>query len=95
MEYSDNGDLFQKITTHQKQQQYIAEDLIWKIFIQIVRGLKALHEIKIFHRDLKSANILLTTEGRAKVADFGTAKIMVRLSYCILYAAFCLLHALY
>lgn len=40
MEYSDNGDLFQMITDASKAQQYIQEDDIWKIFIQVVRGLK-------------------------------------------------------
>ena len=33
MEYSDNGDLFQKITESQKKQMYIQEDEIWKILI--------------------------------------------------------------
>ena len=75
MEYSDDGDLFQKITTHQKQQQYIPEDEIWKIFIQIVRGLKSLHDVQIFHRDLKSANIFLSTDGTAKLGDMNVSKL--------------------
>jgi serine/threonine protein kinase len=29
---------------HQKEQTYLKEDEIWKIFIQIVKGLKMLHE---------------------------------------------------
>jgi serine/threonine protein kinase len=65
------------------------------IALDTATAMRFLHHSRVVHGDLKSANILLTTEGRAKVADFGTAKIMVRLSYCILYAAFCLLHALY
>ena len=59
MEYADNGDVFQKICSYQKRETYIKEKKIWYIFIQIVRGLKALHDRKILHRDMKSANIFL------------------------------------
>ena len=33
MEYADAGDLYQKITKHQKDQTYLKEDEIWRIFI--------------------------------------------------------------
>jgi hypothetical protein len=33
MEYADYGDLFQKITRHQKEQTYIKEEEVWRIFI--------------------------------------------------------------
>jgi len=75
MEFSDGGDLFQRITRHQKEQQYIQEDDIWRMFIQVVRGLKALHEAKIFHRDLKSANIFLSKDGTAKLGDMNVSKV--------------------
>jgi len=35
------------------------EKHIWKIVIQVVRGLKSLHDLNILHRDMKSANIFL------------------------------------
>lgn len=35
MEFADNGDLFQKITTHQKKGQLFPEEEIWNIFIQV------------------------------------------------------------
>jgi len=75
MEYSDGGDLFQKITHYQKVQQYIQEDEIWKIFIQVVRGLKSLHDVSIFHRDLKSANIFLSNDGTSKLGDMNVSKV--------------------
>jgi NIMA (never in mitosis gene a)-related kinase len=63
MEYANDGDLFQKIINHQKNSTWFKEDYIWKIFIMVVRGLKALHELDIMHRDLKSANVFLTKDG--------------------------------
>jgi hypothetical protein len=33
MEYADNGDLFQKITEHQKKSTEFSENEIWKVFI--------------------------------------------------------------
>jgi serine/threonine protein kinase/tetratricopeptide (TPR) repeat protein len=40
----------------------------------IAQGLAEAHRQGIVHRDLKSENILVTPEGRAKIADFGIAK---------------------
>ena len=53
MEFADNGDLFQKITDCQKNGTWIDENEVWRIFIQTVRGLRALHNLKILHRDMK------------------------------------------
>lgn len=36
MEYCDHGDLFQRISQHQKEQSYMKEDDVWRVFLHIV-----------------------------------------------------------
>ena len=75
MEYADKGDLYQKIAQFKKIGCLMEEIDIWKIFIQMTKGLKALHDLKILHRDLKSANIFLFSDGSAKIGDLNVSKV--------------------
>ncbi len=52
---------------------------ILDIAIQTARGLQYSHERGMIHQDVKPGNILLTTGGEAKIADFGLAKAGSRL----------------
>lgn len=42
---------------------------------QIALGMAAAHDLGVIHRDLKAENILITPAGRAKITDFGIAKL--------------------
>ncbi|KAH6775946.1 chitin elicitor receptor kinase 1 [Perilla frutescens var. hirtella] len=75
-EYIDNGNLSQHLRGK------VTEPLTWSTRVQIAldsaRGLEYIHEHTVpmyIHRDIKSANILIDTNFRAKVADFGLTKL--------------------
>ena len=82
MEYADNGDLYQKILSYKKKSIFFEESEIWKIFIQLVKGLKSLHDLNILHRDLKSANVFLCKNNNIKLGDLNVSKVLKKgLSY--------------
>ena len=78
MEFADRGDLYQQIVAHKKTAKFFEERDIWRIFIQLVKGLKALHDLKILHRDMKSANVFLFSNGCAKLGDLNVSKVARR-----------------
>jgi serine/threonine protein kinase len=51
------------------------EDETERIARDVASGLAHAHERELIHRDLKPANILFDDEGRAKIADFGIARL--------------------
>lgn len=76
LEYADDGDLESKIKTHQKNKTNFSENDLWSYLIQMIEGLKALHDMKTMHRDLKSANVFLMSNGLLKLGDLNVSKVV-------------------
>nr|ODN90649.1 RAN protein kinase [Cryptococcus depauperatus CBS 7841] len=72
LDFCDGGDLFGMITD---KRRYLGNDeLIKRVFLQIIGAVKHCHKLGIYHRDLKPENILCLGGGeRVCLADFGLA----------------------
>ena len=75
MDYASDGDLYQKIVKHKKDKTTVPEEVIWKTLIGSLQALACFHDLKIFHRDIKSANIFLDKKGTALLGDLNVSKV--------------------
>jgi len=75
MEYADDGDISHKIQDNLRRRLRFEESTIWEWIIQLLKGLKYLHDNKIMHRDIKCANIFLMKNGLLKIGDLNVSKI--------------------
>jgi len=57
-----------------RKRGHLPQSEAFQIALQVARGLQAIHEAGIIHRDLKSTNVMLDAEGVVRVMDFGLAK---------------------
>jgi serine/threonine protein kinase len=53
---------------------HIAVRELLKIVVQPADGIAAAHSLGIVHRDLKTENMMLASDGRVKILDFGLAR---------------------
>jgi serine/threonine protein kinase len=71
MEYIDG----QSILEYCKRNRLSVKERL-QLFLQVCSAVRLAHEKTIVHRDIKPSNILVTTDGTAKLLDFGIAKIL-------------------
>lgn len=73
MEYCSNGSLYH---LQQRENLDIGWDMCFRLLIETITGIVALHAENppIVHRDLKSLNLLVNSENRVKVCDFGLSR---------------------
>ncbi|HTD29278.1 MAG TPA: serine/threonine-protein kinase, partial [Xanthomonadaceae bacterium] len=69
MEYVDGKPLDEALTGQ-------SLDAILPVFLQVCDALAYAHRQLVLHRDIKPSNILVDSEGRAKLLDFGVAKLL-------------------
>jgi serine/threonine-protein kinase len=80
MEYVD-GTTLKAIV---KQRGPLAPRAIVHVLAQVCEGLQYAHAQKIVHRDIKTANLMWTREKKAKIMDFGLAKVVEDLNHTTL-----------
>jgi serine/threonine protein kinase len=65
---------------HQKRKQFpLQMKLKWAA--EVADGLAYIHSLKIVHRDLSSRNLLLTSDNKVKICDFGCARVLYNYSH--------------
>eukprot|EP01025_Chloroclados_australasicus_P049435 TRINITY_DN5630_c1_g1_i3.p1 TRINITY_DN5630_c1_g1~~TRINITY_DN5630_c1_g1_i3.p1 ORF type:complete len:491 (+),score=54.16 TRINITY_DN5630_c1_g1_i3:77-1549(+) len=73
MEYIEGGPVLRNSSQGYTR---LAETLALRYFRDVLKGLEYLHYNKVVHGDLKPENLLLSSEGRLKISDFGSARVV-------------------
>lgn len=74
MEYAEGGNLADLILSYKINKKKFETNEILNWISQVVLGVMLMHSKNILHRDLKSQNLFLTSDGTIKIGDFGISK---------------------
>jgi len=83
MEYCEGGDMARLIRKCRKEKDFVSEDVIWKIYTQLIQALAVCHLKedgnnigKILHRDIKPGNVFFDSNRNVKLGDFGLSRML-------------------
>ncbi|MBI2325630.1 MAG: protein kinase [Chloroflexi bacterium] len=76
MQLLDGGGLKERVTHLASEQRLMPQDEVVRIVEQMAAGLAYAHARGVIHRDVKPANVMFTSDGRAVVTDFGIARML-------------------
>ena len=73
LEYVSGGTLYDEFGKRVRKNGRIPELQASRYLKEIIEAMKCMHASKVIHRDIKPENVLLDSDGRVKLADFGFA----------------------
>lgn len=74
LELMEGGDLSKIVPSYREYSENFCRYTLWCV----AKGLQAMHEMGIIHRDIKSENILCREDGAIKIADLGVSVFLNR-----------------
>ncbi|TNJ29207.1 Kinase, NEK [Giardia muris] len=70
------GDLREEMNRRKKARSSYSDQEVWKTIREVAAALAYLHEKRHVHRDLKPDNVLIASDGRCVLTDFGLTKVL-------------------
>ncbi|TNJ30055.1 Kinase, NEK [Giardia muris] len=71
-----SGTLLDEVRGRGERGEPFRDDEVWRCLREMASGLAYLHERGLVHRDLKPGNVLLSSDGRCVLGDFGLARML-------------------
>ena len=71
LQYCSGGSVTDLVKNMREKAESLPEDLISYILRDVLDGLCYLHSAHVLHRDIKGQNVLLTSDARVRLIDFG------------------------
>ena len=71
VQYCNGGSVTDLVKNMREKGETLAEDLISYILREVLEGLSYLHHACVLHRDIKGQNVLIRSDARVKLIDFG------------------------
>ena len=76
MDYAAGGTLDGRIAQQKEAGEPFCAEMILRWLAEMASALEHMHSHRVLHRDMKPANVLLSTEGEIKLADFGVSRLL-------------------